>query len=110
MTENFEKPSFANGPVVPEMRVVQLTGEDVQALFLDLAAVAQVSQVVLKGSSTQYASQNSVTLENALPMLLSNSIRGMQVRYGYDGHEWTDTLFREADDQFRLVRCQHLPN
>jgi hypothetical protein len=108
MPDNLGPSQLDNGPAVPEMRVVQLTSVDVQDLFADLAAVAQVSQVVLKGGSTQYASQNAMTLENALPLLLNCSIHGLQVRYAFDGHEWTDTLFREADDRFRLVRCQHL--
>ena len=47
-----------------------------------------------------------MTGDDARDRLLNGSARAVQVRYCYDGFEWTDTILA-ANGGFRVVRCRH---
>jgi hypothetical protein len=59
-----------------------------------------------KGEATEYAGNDTITLTVALERLLSGSARAIQLRYRFDGYEWTDTVMASMTG-FRVVRCRH---
>ena len=92
----------------PEMRDAVLSAEDIAALRNDLRAHAVVTSVMEKGAAQLRAnsSQPAHDLEPSIERLLTGEVRAIQVRYAFDGHDWTDTLMRLSEG-FRLVRCRH---
>lgn len=97
---------FPDGPPMPEMCEGLLGPDDIEQLFADLEALTTVRSVVQKGAAERYADQGVVSLDRAKESLVACDVAAVQIRYEYDGHEWTDTLMRQAAG-YRLVRCQH---
>ena len=93
------------GPPVPPMWQADLDADALGRLFADLAAAAEVLSVRGKGGQRGYASDDQITPSTAHEQLAAGVLAGVQVRYRYDGHEWTDTVLRTAGG-FRLVRCR----
>ncbi len=63
------------------------------ALVSDLHQHAEVLDVLVKGGATTRTDGKPVRLEDAVALLRAGSVRGVQVRYNWDGDEWRDTLF-----------------
>ena len=101
-------PEFSEGPPMPPMCQALLSDDDLTSLFEDLAACTSVLSVQEKGSVEAYAEAGPAVLSAAKSKLLSGAVRGLQIRYAYQDHDWTDTLLRLPDGT-RLIRCQH-PN
>jgi hypothetical protein len=88
------------------MREGLLTPDDLEQLFADLAGCTTVLAVQEKGRGQDHAHASPSSLDAARQRLLNGSVHALQIRYRYDGHEWTDTLMR-LPSGVRLVRCQH---
>ncbi|MEW5852685.1 MAG: hypothetical protein AB2A00_28125 [Myxococcota bacterium] len=88
---------------LPALHMALLDGHAVTALFVDLLALTEVLEVVLKGGPQQYALTHPVTLERAQGMFQRGEVVGLQVRYRHDARAWCDTLLRTPDG-VRLVR------
>jgi hypothetical protein len=99
-------PEFSDGPPMPPMCEAVLSEDDLARLFEDLAACTSILSVQEKGSVETYAQAGPAGLSSAQARLLSGAVRGLQIRYAYQDHDWTDTLFRLPTGT-RLVRCQH---
>lgn len=100
------QPTFADGPPVPLMVEGVLDPAGLRQLFADLATAATVTGVQEKGGPAEYASGDVMPPAVALNRLLSGAARAVQVRYQFDGHEWTDTVMA-LPAGFRVVRCRH---
>lgn len=96
------------GPPLPEMCEAVLSRDDVLALVADLQAHAQITGTLCKTAPQQQTPSDSIPLETAVEQLFARNVTAIQIRYAYDGHEWTDTLLNTPTG-LRLVRCQH-PN
>jgi hypothetical protein len=83
----------------------ELDATALDQLFADLGTAAEVLSVQGKAGAGRHASPEPLTLETARDQLASGALRGVQLRYRYDGSEWADTLLRVAGG-FRLVRCR----
>ncbi|HIE96532.1 MAG TPA: hypothetical protein EYG03_01935 [Planctomycetes bacterium] len=99
-------PEFSDGPPMPPMCEAVLSDDDLARLFEDLAACTSILSVQEKGSVEAYAQTGPAGLSSAQSRLLSGTVRGLQIRYAYQDHDWTDTLIRLPNGT-RLVRCQH---
>jgi hypothetical protein len=99
-------PEFSEGPPMPAMCEAVLSDGDLARLFEDLAACTSILSVQEKGSVAAYAETGPAVLTSAQSRLLSGNVRGLQIRYAYQDHDWTDTLIRLPHGT-RLVRCQH---
>jgi hypothetical protein len=97
---------FPDGPPLPEMREAILTREDVLALVADLQVHTRVISTLCKAGPQQQTPPGSIPLETAIERLFDRTASAIQVRYAYDGHEWTDTLLNSPAG-LRMVRCQH---
>lgn len=99
-------PGFPDGPQVPLMVDGVIDKDTLRQLFQDLATFATILGVREKNQQADYASPEEMTLNTALERLLSGMARATQVRYQFDGKEWSDTIL-STQDRFRVVRCRH---
>jgi hypothetical protein len=75
-------------------------------LEADLLHRTQVHNVQVKHGATRMVGEEVWQLPAAFAALRAGEVRGVQVNYRYEQHEWTDTLLRTSAG-FRLVRVQH---
>lgn len=94
----------ASSLALPELQDALLDLSVVEQLFRDIAACAEVLEVLPKFADRSYVTAK-VTLAEAHDLLLSHQARAIQIRYRYDGKEWWDTLMN-LNGQFRLVRME----
>jgi hypothetical protein len=94
-------------PELPALHTTDLDASQVEQLLEDIQACTELLEILPK-----YAAQGrvpdtaTVTLDHARELLSSRSVRGLQLRYRYDGAEWWDTLILAGDD-YRIVRIRH---
>jgi hypothetical protein len=100
------QPTFTDGPPVPLMVEGTLDAAGLRQLFADIQSAGTVLDVREKGGPAEYAGGAGLTPAAALERLLAGAARAVQVRYRYEGHDWTDTVFATAQG-FRVIRCQH---
>jgi hypothetical protein len=75
-------------------------------LVSDLRDHATVLSVREKVAPGVHAGADEEPLETAITRLAAGTARALQVRYWYDSHEWTDTVFA-LPSGYRVVRCRH---
>ncbi len=100
------QPAFADGPPVPLMVEGVIDPPTLTRLFADLESAASVLGVREKGGPGAFAGADELSPAAALGRLLAGAARAVQVRYRFDGHEWTDTMLA-VPTGFRVVRCRH---
>jgi len=95
--------------VLPELQQSSLDPDTLAQLFIDLATCTEIIEVIPKAAAEGYVPEASTLgLEDARQLLLSGQIRGLQIRYRYQGCQWWDTLLPDpATGGFRIVRIQH---
>lgn len=76
-----------------------------EQLFVDLDAVADVLAVMAKGGSTDRAHGGTMSLEEGRSLFVAQKVRGLQIRYRYQGSEWWDTLMHTPKG-VRIVRIE----
>lgn len=95
---------------LPPMREAELSAQEVESLFGDIAALG--SDILLMQRSTgpqraPAANVNSHTqLEAAKTLLLSGKTKRIQIRYKWRDSLWIDTL-NNAGDFYKLIRIEH---
>ncbi|MCE9532252.1 MAG: hypothetical protein K8T89_14200 [Planctomycetes bacterium] len=100
------EPTFADGPPVPLLVEGAVDAAALQQLFTELATAAQFLGAKEKNGPTSLTGADELTLDMALARLLSGAARAIQIRYRFDGREWTDTIIA-IPSGFRVVRCRH---
>jgi hypothetical protein len=78
-----------------------LTVEDVERLAEDLAAHAESLVIAVKGA----AAERAPSLRDVPAIVRARAARGIQIRYRFEGAEWTDTLMI-VESGARLVRMK----
>ena len=89
----------------PELQEADLDVETLAALFRDLAALARVDAVRLKGGRSRHADDGTVTLDDGFNALRAGLVTGVQIDYHLDGEHWIDTLV-DSHGHIRLVRLR----
>lgn len=69
-----------------------LSREELHALVADLEEHATVLDVLTKGGPLAHADPTPIALREAVLRLVRGEVRGVQIRYRFDGAEWRDTL------------------
>ena len=80
----------------------QLNEPWLRALITDIAELTDVQAIIPKSNQHQLTSGN-MDLTCGLEGLLTRTLRGLQIRYVYEGEEWWDTLIHD-DQGIRLTR------
>jgi len=96
------------GADLPTLNESLLDRDTLSRLFRDIASCTQVLEVVVKHKPTDYVGSGRIGLEDACRLIEERAVRGVQVRYFYDGTQWWDTLM-VLSPGVRLVRIQHDP-
>lgn len=98
--------SVSESPLrLPPLQQTILDVATVEALFRDLAACTSVHTVRPKYAPGAHAPAETLTLEQARVRLFAGLLLGVQIRYAFDGHTWTDTLLRRPNG-LTLVRIR----
>lgn len=98
---------LGDGPSLPEMVEANLDDASIGELLADLQAHTTVLGVNGKSQLQQYAEEGSLlTLDAAVTQLRAGQLLAIQVRYLFEKHDWTDTIFK-VGASYRLVRCRH---
>jgi hypothetical protein len=100
------QPTFADGPPVPLMVEGLIDPPTLARLFADIQTAGTILGVREKGGPAEYASGEQMPPAVALDRLLTGTARAVQLRYHFDGYEWTDTVLATTTG-FRVVRCRH---
>jgi|CXWL01.1.fsa_nt_gi hypothetical protein len=79
---------------LPALQQTVLDIATTDALFRDLAACTQIHAVIPKYVRSAHTGPGSLTLEQARTRLAAGLLLGVQIRYGYEGHTWCDTLMQ----------------
>lgn len=83
----------------------ELDASTLDALFADLAAHAEIFEVRSKGGARAMAGAEALSLEQARALLAAGAVRGIQIRYRFEGEVWLDTLLA-GPTAVRLVRAR----
>jgi len=89
---------------LPELHQTILDDQTLEALFADLQACTDILAVMPK-AGPGYVTPKDVGLEEGERLLKEGSLRGLQIRYRYQGEEWWDTLI-QRDNQIHITRIQ----
>ncbi len=93
--------------ILPSLNMATQDAAQVGQLLRDIELCAVVTEIIPKYSARGHVPDTAaVTLAEARELLASKAVRGLQVRYRYQGADWWDTLMA-VGDQFRLVRIRH---
>jgi hypothetical protein len=94
-------------PQLPALHTTILDAAQVGQLLSDIEACTELVEILPK-----YAAQGrvpdaaGVSLAEARTLLATRTVRGLQLRYRYDGADWWDTLIM-AVEGYRVVRIRH---
>jgi hypothetical protein len=102
------QPSFASGPPIPLLVEGRIDPPTLRQFFADLESAAALIGIREKGAPEDLAGMEELPMAVARARLLAGAARAVQIRYRFDGHEWTDTVIAQ-DTGFRVVRCRHHP-
>jgi len=84
-----------------------LDAAQAEQLLADIEACAELVEILPKfGPQDQVPDAAGVTLAEARTLLAARTVRGLQLRYRYEGADWWDTLM-VVGDRFRVVRIRH---
>lgn len=92
---------------LPELRETELDADGLRALFRDLVAATEIEGIRCKQAPDQRADAAGISPEEALAWLLEGRVRGVQVRYRYEGESWCDTILATPGGH-RVVRVAAL--
>lgn len=101
--------ALSGGDVLPDLQQSVLDQATLEQLFVDLAALTEITEIIPKMSAEGYVPEQSrMNLDEARGLLFGGQVRGLQIRYNYQGSQWWDTLLPvPGNEGFRIVRIQH---
>lgn len=93
--------------VLPDLNMTLLDAAQVEQLLRDIEVCTHITGIIPKFAARGYVPDSaSVTLAEARELLATRAVRGLQLRYRYEGADWWDSLML-VGDHFRLVRIRH---
>ena len=92
---------------LPDLNTTLLDAAQVEQLLRDIELCAEITGIIPKFATRNNVPDTAgVTLAQARRLLATRGVRGLQLRYRYEGGDWWDTL-TPVGDQFCLVRIRH---
>ncbi|MFO1514468.1 MAG: hypothetical protein U1F83_16430 [Verrucomicrobiota bacterium] len=96
-----------DAPTLPELHSSSLDDAQVAQLLADIEVCTELTEILPKFAAQQRVPDTAaVTLTQAREWLTTRAVRGLQLRYRYDGADWWDTLMQDGD-RYRIVRIRH---
>jgi hypothetical protein len=95
-----------NDAPLPPMSDAVLDAQQLAALFGDYHACLDAVEILVKRGPGYASDGPQPSLSEAQQLLAAGAVRGLQVRYRYQGAQWCDTLL-PVEGGVRLVRIAH---
>lgn len=89
---------------LPQLQQIEVDDALLAALVGDLTQLTEILCVMPKAGAGRVVPKN-MPLEEGAQMLLQGDLRGLQIRYRFEGAEWWDTLM-QTPKGIRLTRIQ----
>ncbi len=104
-----EGAALPGGDALPDLQQSVLDSDTLDQLFADLGSLTEITEIIPKAAAEGYVPEHTnISLDEARGLLLNQSIRGLQIRYNYQGSQWWDTLLPDPNTGgTRIVRIQH---
>lgn len=90
---------------MPDMFEACWSIEQVQQLFADIMAGAEVEHVQVRHQVAAGLKDQSMSISEAQQLFLEGRAQAIQIRYLFDGQKWSDTLMPQESD-VRVIRLQ----
>lgn len=101
------EPENSNKIDFPELIEGEMDQAMLSQLVADITGCTELLEVIPKYSAQGYApEQSDLDLTDAVDQLVKGELRGLQIRYNYQGNQWWDTLMRTPKG-VKLVRVKH---
>ena len=100
-----EKDEFSRTRL-PELVDLAISLPDLEQLLGDVEVFGELPEVIPKFRAKGYVPETpSLTLAQAGPLLRNRTVRGLQLRYRFNGADWWDTIM-VVGEIYRLVRIR----
>ena len=95
-------------PALPELHESDIDDATLRQLITDIGTHTGIVEIIPK-HAPGYVGKNPAPpqLDEVYQMLVSRSVRGLQLRYRHQGKTWWDTLMPLPGGLFRIVRIEH---
>jgi hypothetical protein len=94
-------------PELPALHATTLEFAQVEQLLTDIEVCTELQEILPKYAAQGHVLETAqVTLAQARELLSARAVRGLQLRYRYEGADWWDTVM-VLGEQFRVVRIRH---
>jgi hypothetical protein len=94
-------------PELPALHTTTLDFAQIEQLLTDIEVCAELQEILPKYTAQGHVPETvQVTLAQARELLFARAVRGLQLRYRYEGADWWDTVM-VLGEQFRVVRIRH---
>lgn len=94
-------------PELPALHATTLEFAQVEQLLTDIEVCTELQEILPKYAAQGHVLETGqVTLAQARELLSTRAVRGLQLRYRYEGADWWDTLMQDGD-RYRIVRIRH---
>jgi hypothetical protein len=74
-------------------------------LVRDLQTLTTIDEIQLKGGAQSHGERANIDLSEAVTLLIANKLRGLQIRYRWEGVGWIDTLLCTPEG-IRIIRTK----
>lgn len=85
-------------PDLPELQQSVLDQATLDDLIRDIEQCTEVMEVIVKPASGEYAVPETVSPKEGQHLLSEGILRGLQIRYRYQGELWIDTLLNVGNN------------
>lgn len=107
MIGNNVEPPSDSGIDFPELFQGPLEPQALDRLIADIKVCTEILEIIPKYAATGYVDDTEkVEIDDAVEQLKQGKLRGLQLRYRYEGDQWWDTLIR-LPQGVKLVRVKH---
>jgi hypothetical protein len=94
-------------PELPALHTTTLDFSQIEQLLTDIEVCTELQEILPKYAAQGHVPEVAqVTLAQARELLFTRALRGLQLRYRYEGADWWDTVM-VLGEQFRVVRIRH---
>ncbi len=91
---------------IPELWQGYLDHQQLQQYVDDLDSHAAIFSIQIKQSPHQMVASEPANLKASVAGVEAGEMFAVQLRYGYQGREWCDTLMKQGNTT-RLIRVSH---
>lgn len=95
-------------PPLPDLHQSEIDEATLRQLFTDVGTHGEILEIIPKHAPGYVAEHpEQLQLDEAFALLVSRTVRGLQLRYRHAGTTWWDTLIPLPGGLFRIVRIEH---